>query len=156
MYKKIQFDLNKFLSDKKGEKGARYEKFKIQTIMDVSIYFTEDSLLKIPNPDEKSTNIRKKLLNAIDKKLFHEEVRRVPKFHNEKGLNLVDINYLIKEKELLMNSDINEPKNNFIDVDHVVGADKKNKRFKYVKDKSSSQHALLIECQKRLRINEKS
>jgi len=156
MYRNIKIKLRTLEKDGFDKDGEpKYKVTKIintKTIMDVSIYYNEESLVrpKTNPPDEKSTtNFRRKLMDTIYKtneELFYKGDKRVPNFIQKNRLNLVDLNYLKKEKELLMNSDLNNPVENFIDVDYLEDKDKKEGRHTYVKNKSREQFELLQKC----------
>jgi hypothetical protein len=155
MYRNIKIQLRTL------EKNGFYEngepKYKLtktintKTIMDVSIYYNEESLVSPktnPHDEKSTTNFRRKLMDAIYKtneELFYKGDKRVPNFIQKNRLNLVDLNYLKKEKELLMNSDLNNPVENFIDVDYLEDKDKEG-RHTYVKNKSREQFELLQKC----------
>jgi hypothetical protein len=143
IYQKIIIDLKKLQLKNRRGMYSESEIIDSKTIMDVSI------LKSNPKSSVKSTNIHRKLMKAIGHEFMFEKNRRVPKFHRKDGLNLVDIEYLLKEKELLMNSNIDDPEHNFIDVEEVDDEIKED-RFKYVKDKSVKQYGILQECKKRL------
>ena len=138
-YQKIIIDLSKYTKNDNNKSPPSKLRIDANVIMDVSIY--------------KANNIYRKLIENIGPELMSEKQKRVPKFLKKNGLNLVHIDYLLKEKELLKNStyDTRDPKNkdnlknNFIDIEDV-DEKMKEKRFDYIKNKSELQYNILKAC----------
>ena len=89
-YEKIVIDLNVY--ENKHLPIPRFPSIDYHTLMDVSFH--------------QNSRGYKKLMKKIGEELISEKNKKVPKLlKTEDGLNIVHIDYLLREKELLMNSD---------------------------------------------------